>query len=233
MDFKRCLFAPFNFILSQPVFLVPAIIPIVVNFVILFFGGASLIAAFTAGGSITVGLVIMSLLAVLIAFVAEFVAHAMLVHMAYTYETTGRVNLEESLQVSWANLGKIFLAAGIVSVAAAVGLFFFVIPGLIVLLFSIFTVQEIVINSKEPVEAIKGSVEIVKTHFGNVLGYFILLLIIMMVITGILNLIPIVGPLAATLITTPYSAISITLVYLELTAPVEAEPVKAEVIAHE
>ncbi len=227
MNFQRCLFAPFNFILAQPVFLVPAVIPIVVNFVILLFGGASIMAVFTMGKGITAGLVIMTLIAVLIAFIAEFVAHAMLVHMTYTYETSEKVSLDESLQVSWNNLGKIFIAAGIVSVAAAVGLLFFIIPGLIVLFLSIFTVQEIMINSKEPVEAIKGSIEIVKAHFGNVLGYFILLIIIMMLITGILNLIPVIGPFTATLITTPYSAISITLVYLELTSPVEAE-----VVAH-
>ena len=224
MDFRKCFIMPFNLILSQPVFLVPAVIPIIVNFLILIFGGVSFMAAIAGGGkgtSVTFGSLFVVFILILISMIAEFIAHGMLVHMTYAYESTGKIVLENSLKVAWEKIGSILLAAGIVSISAIIGFMFFIIPGLIVLLFSVFTVQEIIINSKEPVEAIKGSIEIVKTHFGNVLGYFILLVIIVMAISGILSLIPVIGALVATLITTPYTAISVTLVYLELTSPVE------------
>jgi len=145
------------------------------------------------------------------------VVSAMLIHMAQRAGEGAVPTLGESYRVSMERLGDIVVASCIVSIAVGVGLLFFIIPGLVLAFFFIFTFQEIVVSGKSAFEAITGSYELVKETFSNTLGFFIFLLIVTLIVGGILGLVPMVGNFVATLIITPYCAIVTTLYYLDVT----------------
>lgn len=209
---------PVIFMFSEPVFFVPAVLPILVSIVFLLLGVASIGAMFSGHSVAVAGGIFVLMVSAVVVFLAEFLAHSVLVHMAYTMEAEGKVDLGESFNVAWEKLGIVLIAASVISISAAIGFFLLIIPGLVVIFFTIFTVQEIILADKGVREAITGSFEIVKANFGNVLGFFILLAIIVLLVQGILQLIPGVGNIIATLLTTPYTAIATTLFYMELQA---------------
>ncbi len=205
----------FNYLVTYPVFLVPPLIPAVVSILVSLIILASAASALH-GGKGFFGAFLLFIIGITITLVVQLVVSAMLIHMAQRAEEGAVPTLGESYRVSMERLGDIVVASCIVGIAVGIGLLFFVLPGLVLAFFFIFTFQEIIVKGKSAFEAITGSYELVKETFSNTLGFFILLLIVTLIIGGILGLVPMVGNFVATLIITPYCAIVTTVYYLQV-----------------
>lgn len=72
------------------------------------------------------------------------------------------------------NVGSVVLGALIVGVLAAIGYVLCVLPGLAVVIFTLFTTLLIVERNLAPVDAIKASIDIVKANFVQVLLIWLL-----------------------------------------------------------
>ncbi|GEM_PF-778283 len=205
----------FNHLLAYPVFLVPPLIPAIVGIFVSLIFIASALATLHSGGGFLLAFITLAA-GVTISLVVQLVVSAMLIHMAQRAEEGAKPDLGESFRASMERLGDIVVASMVVSLAVGIGLIFFVIPGLVMAFLLIFTLQEVMVKGKGAVEAVKGSYELVKENFSEALGFFVLLLIVVLIITGILNLVPMVGSFVASLLVTPYYAIVTTIYYLSL-----------------
>ncbi len=202
---------------AKPVFFVPALLPAGMTLLLVITGVMSMGAGLAHHHTLMVGSMGLLLLGIILTLFATLLAHSAIVHMAYTMETSERVDLGESFSRSWEKLGDLVLAGFIVSVVIAIGFILFFIPGLIAIFFLLFVIQEIILKDKDFRSAISGSISLVKSNFGNTLIFFILLTVVVMIVQFLLGLIPL-GDLLATLVVTPYSGIALTLFYLEISA---------------
>ncbi|RLD98598.1 MAG: hypothetical protein DRI91_02770, partial [Aquificota bacterium] len=204
----------FNYLMGYPVFFVPPLIPAIVSLLASFIFITSATAAIHSGKGLMLAF-IMLILGVTITLVVQLVTSAMLIHMAQVVEEGYAPSLKDSLQASMDRLGDIVVASLIVSVAVGIGLLLLVLPGLVLAFLFIFTLQEVVVGNKSAVDAIRGSFEMVKGNFGNTLGFFIMLIIIILIIAGVLGLVPVMGDFVANLVITPYYYIVTTIYYLK------------------
>lgn len=76
------------------------------------------------------------------------------------------------------NVGNVVIAGLIVGILTSIGLFLCVIPGLIVAIFTMFTIVALLDRNLASVEAIKTSVNIVKENFGQSLLTWLVMLVI-------------------------------------------------------
>ena len=67
------------------------------------------------------------------------------------------------------NVGSVLISSLIVGIAVSIGSFLCVIPGLVVSIFTIFATLLIIERNLSPVDGIKGSIDIVKKNFVQVL----------------------------------------------------------------
>ncbi len=113
-------------------------------------------------------------------------------------------------------LGALLLASVIVGVVGAIGLIAFVIPGLIWLVLTAFTIQAIMIDGMDAMDAIKHSINLVKSNAGDVIVFLIVLMIVTSIIRIALGVIPLIGPAIGALVVSTYSSIALTIAYLQL-----------------
>ncbi|WP_297550082.1 hypothetical protein [Thermococcus sp.] len=152
----------------------------------------------------------------LIAFVISLIVSGALVYMA-NEELEGRsIRYTEAINYTLEVFPDLLVASIIIALGTLIGLALFVIPGLVWLFLVVFTIQEIVLQRKNAVSAIQSSIELVKENAFDLLAYFIVLLIVMIVIAVPLALIPIVGYFIASIFLEPYTSISLTMVYRAL-----------------
>lgn len=152
----------------------------------------------------------------LIAFVISLIVSGALVYMA-NEELEGRsIRYTEAINYTLEVFPDLLVASIIIALGTLIGLALFVIPGLVWLFLVVFTIQEIVLQRKNAVSAIQSSIELVKENAFDLLAYFIVLLIVVIVIAVPLALIPIVGYFIASIFLEPYTSISLTMVYRAL-----------------
>ncbi|AEA33724.1 hypothetical protein [Hippea maritima] len=203
----------FDFMFKKPVFFVPALFPALVSLILGLLGLGMMYSHSNVSSSI--GAIIL-LIGVAITLIAVLLANSVVIHMTYEMESYKRVNLSESFNVSMGKLGVIFLVSTIVGLASAIGLMLLVIPGIIVILFTVFSLQEVVLLNKDVKESIIESYEIVKENFGSVLVFLLILMLIELPLGFVLGLIPVIGSAIASLILGTLSPIAITLLYIQL-----------------
>ncbi len=152
----------------------------------------------------------------LIAFVISLIVSGALVYMT-NEELEGRsVRYTEAINYTLEVFPDLLVASTIIALGTLIGLVLFVVPGLLWLFLVVFTIQEIVLQRKNAVSAIQGSIELVKENAFDLLAYFIVLIIVVIVIAVPLALIPIVGYFIASIFLEPYTSISLTMVYRAL-----------------
>jgi uncharacterized membrane protein len=67
------------------------------------------------------------------------------------------------------NVGNVIIAGLIVGILTSIGLALCVIPGLVVMIFTLFTIVALLDRNLSPVDAIKASFDVAKAKFGQVL----------------------------------------------------------------
>ncbi|MGV0642269.1 hypothetical protein [Mycolicibacterium sp. XJ879] len=79
------------------------------------------------------------------------------------------------------NIGNVVIAGLIVGILTSIGLFLCVIPGLIVAIFTMFTIVALLDRNLAPIDAIKTSFNVVKENFGAALLTWLVMLVIAIV----------------------------------------------------
>jgi|Deesub1362B_J571_1020462.scaffolds.fasta_scaffold00398_4 hypothetical protein len=195
---------------------VPALLPFVVSIVFAIAVGGSVMGMASVGlinvGAL-IGLVGAYVLAVII---TSILATGAIVYMAYQEFNGVRMGYQEGINAAMRKLTPLLIASIVIGIGVAFGMMLLIIPGLLWALFTIFTTPEIMISNKDWLDAIKGSIEVVKQNFRDVLVFTIALLIISAIISIVVGSIPYIGNPLAMLITTTYAGVAVTAAYLEL-----------------
>ena len=213
INIERTVKEPFNMILQNPQILVPSVLPFVLTLItVLVVGGATLspLALVTLG--------VMAIILFIITILSILVASGATTYMAFLQSKGEMPSYMDGINAAMDRLGALLIASIVIGVVGAVGLILFVIPGLIWLLLTAFTIPAIMIDRREAIDAIKYSIDIVKRNAGEVVVFLIILGIISYVISAVLSLIPIIGAPLGALISSAYSAIALTLAYLQIRA---------------
>lgn len=144
------------------------VVIVAVNFIAtLFIGGVGEITDpddFGFGAFFSVGYLFFSLLSALVSLLVQ----AALVRGALNITKGEQIDLNTFLTTE--NLGQIVLASIILAIATAIGLVLCIIPGLIVIFFSIFTYQFIIDKGLPAWDAIKASFALVNQNIGSMVG---------------------------------------------------------------
>jgi len=222
IDIGNAIKKPFDLMRENYDLFVPAILPFAVSLIagVVFFGviGIGFFSALSSVFSIiTLMTLIGSFLAlIIIEIIAFIVAGGAITYMVYRQLGGVKVTYKEGIDFALNRIGNLLLASLIISIGIVIGTILFVIPGLIVAFFTIFTLQEIIIANKSWDDAISGSIDIVKKNFSDVLVFAIILAIVAGLMNVVLSLIPIIGDAISVLILAPYITSAITIAYLSL-----------------
>jgi uncharacterized membrane protein len=195
---------------------VPALLPFAVTIVFAIAVGGS-VMGMASVGMINVGAII-GLVGVymLAAIITSILATGAIVYMAYQEINGVRIGYQEGINAAIGKLTPLLLASIVIGVGVALGMMLLVIPGLLWALLTIFAIPEIMISNRDWLDAIKGSIDMVRQNFGDVLVFAIALLIVTAIISIVFGLIPYIGSAVAMLITTTYAGVAVTAAYLEL-----------------
>lgn len=173
--------------------------------------GAMMIGAFLVG---------------IIAMILELFAHGMTVGMAKEAIDTGSTSLNNGINIAISRFVPLLVAAIIVSIIVTIGFMLLIIPGLIAAFLFMFTFVAIVVDNMGAVEAMKKSIEVIKSRLSDAIILFIVLIVvgvIFIIANMILNVIPLLGQLLGMIlmgIFGGYISVVIVMAYRELTAPV-------------
>lgn len=139
------------------------------------------------------------------------------------------VDPEASYRYGFRRLGSVILVSLLVGLAVLGGLILLVIPGLIFAVFLTVAVPALVVENRRGTEAMSRSWNLVKGHFWHAAGVIVVAGIITSVINGLISsiggnawFVRWVFTAIATIVTAPYSALVLVLLYLDLRARSEA-----------
>ncbi|GAB6102283.1 hypothetical protein JCM16138_15060 [Thermococcus atlanticus] len=213
IDIGKSLTEPVGMLQENYSLFVPALLPFAISLISGIAFGGSVFRMRPAGMGALMGLA--GILG-LISFIASLIAAGAIVDMAHRQLTGESAGYMEGINAALSRLGSLIVATVIIGIGAFIGMMLLIIPGLIWLILVAFTIPIIMLENMDGIEAIKGSIGLVRENFGDVVVFLIALIIIVGIVTMILSLIPYVGSAVASLITTPYVAVALTLAYLDL-----------------
>ncbi|WP_456368137.1 hypothetical protein [Thermococcus sp.] len=198
IDLNKVFKEPVDVILSEPQFFVLPVIPALLYLIGDIINGAI--------GSIFN----------LLGMILEIMVDGALVYMAYRLLKTGSTDYWEGLTIAQERLVDLLIAAVIIGIGAFIGFLLFVIPGLIWLMLVVFSIPILIIENKDAVTSIKESINLTLQYGSDVLVYVIILVLIVFAVQWILGLIPYIGNFIATIVVSPYVAVSLTMAYEQL-----------------
>lgn len=156
--------------------------------------------------------------------IINLLAYGISLGMACDMVETGVASIGGGLARFFSRIGHLFLAAILVSIMVSVGLVLCILPGLVAIFFLMFVFVGIVYSKRGAIDAISGSINVVKKNVPDALVF----LLIMFGITfsgglagNVMGLIPVVGSLASSLLQAALSVFATVLlvkVYAELLA---------------
>lgn len=123
-------------------------------------------------------------------------AHGMTVAMAQEALDTGKTTINTGIAVAKGRLVPLLTAAILFGVAVMIGAMLFVIPGIVAAFFLMFTFVMVVTGNIGAVDAMKGSVQLVKSHLGDAAVLFVALFVAGLaagMVNMVLNVVPIIG----------------------------------------
>jgi hypothetical protein len=139
------------------------------------------------------------------------------------------VDAQESYRYGFRRLGSVILVSVLVGLAVLGGFILFIVPGLIFAVLLSVAVPALVVENRRGTEAMSRSWNLVKGHFWHAVGVILVAGIITTVIGGIIGAIGghawftrWIFTAIGTVITAPYSALVLVLLYLDLRARSEA-----------
>lgn len=139
----------------------------------------------------------------IVGMIAGFIAHGMTVAMAQEALSTGTTNLNNGLAVFMSRISQLAVAAVLVGLAVGIGMLLLVIPGIIAGILFMFTFVIIIADNTPAVDAMKKSLELVKSNLSELVILFVAVIgvgIAIGIVSMIFRVIPVVGQLAGSLL---------------------------------
>jgi len=130
--------------------------------------------------------------------VLSLVAEGMSIIMSYEALETGKTSLDSGITKVMQRFGSLIITAILIGVLVGVGVFFFVIPGLLAIFFLMFAIPIVVLEDLSSVEAMGKSYRLVRDNIGSAFIYTVIAIFVIMiggVIGKILEIIPLIGKL--------------------------------------
>jgi len=198
-----------------PVLIVPPLLVGILGFLLLFFiaGGATVVGALmgalmggamgggvgAAAGGIA-GLVLGALLFGIVMGGMWFLSSGMVVVMARDALGGREPGLGDALAAALGRFGALVVASILVTAIVAAGFLFLVIPGLVAMVFLMFTLPAVLLDGLGAVDAMRRSVAVVREHVGAVVGLVVGSLLVFVgaaIVAWIVGWVPFLGGLAS------------------------------------
>jgi len=165
-------------------------------------------------GSVPWLLIFMGAILVLI-----LIIFAILANISYIYIALSKKNEVQFKEVFSKARGIFWKYVGfaIVITLFLFGLFLlFIVPGIIFMIFWILAPYILIHENKRIMDSLKTSKELVEGRWWRLFGYFLFLMVIIIVVSVLTGFIPIIGDLVQYLVITPFSMIFFKNLYLDL-----------------
>lgn len=101
--------------------------------------------------------------------------------------------VKETLKLGWARTSKYFVTSFFTGLVVIIGFVLFIIPGIIFSVWFSFAHLIAILENENGIESMKKSKALVKGNFWPILGRFILIGVIAVVISMVIQLIPVLG----------------------------------------
>lgn len=157
------------------------------------------------------------LLWAIIAGILIIAGHAVTVLMVGQVLQLGTTSLAKGIEQAKLRLVQLVIAAAITAVLVGIGFVLFVLPGLIVGFFLLFTFVAVALEEYSALGGIRKSFVVVKDRLGDAFVFFLLLValgVLFALLNRILLFIPIVGGILSLILSGIYSGYASTLVVL-------------------
>lgn len=170
------------------------------------------------------------LFSAIVAGILIIAGHAVTVLMVGQVLQLGTTSLAKGVEQARLRLIQLLVAGAITAILVGIGFVFFVLPGLIVGFFLLFTFVAVALEGYTAVGGIKKSFLVVKDRLGDAFVFFLLLIalgVLFALVNRILLFIPVLGGLLSLILAGIYSGYVSTLVvlgYRELNPGGLAEP---------
>lgn len=208
MDIVAILKESFEVSKKNLVIFMPTVAVAIITFVLLiiFLGGSIATVAIKGGdpsAAAVSGMMGGAFIVAVIALLLGFLAYAMTVAMADEALSKGSTTFDTGMEKAKASLVNVLIASVLVGIVVGIGFVLLVIPGLVAIFFLIFTLPAIVLDDLGAVDGMKRSYEIVKSNIGDVIILIVAIFglgVVMAIISGIINLVPMLGQLVSMLL---------------------------------
>ena len=132
--------------------------------------------------SLVISVIIVTVLALIIFL---FIATGIVIQMAADAHEGKEIDLGKSFRVASSKIFSLIGAALLVGIITLIGLFLFIIPGILFYVWYSLSAQAVILESKSAKASLSRSKELVKGNFWKTFG----LIVVIMMIMGIINLI--------------------------------------------
>lgn len=197
---------------QNPMIFVPSLLPFLIGLLLGLFGVSFKATSFFMHPTA----LMLYMLGVIVLILVGLVAEGAIVFMTKEQIEGRKVGYMEGIDAAVQRLTNLLIASVIIAIGTFIGFMLLIIPGIIWLLLVAFSIQIVMLENLDGVEAVKRSIMLVKENFGDTLIFLLVLLIILLIISFVLGLIPVIGSALASLVTTTYSGVALTIGYLQL-----------------
>ncbi len=202
----------FDIYRNNLIMIVPSLLPIAVSVIgLLLFAGFVGLAAIL-GGEVFLAITAIGglLLFIIVLIVSFFLAEGVTIEMIKEASAGNRIDLGIAWESSKSRMEPLILSSILAGIITALGYLLLIIPGLILSFIFYFVAQAVMIDGKSGMEALKTSYNFVKVNLSDAL----IIMLSSIVISLVLSVIPLIGPLLC-LLSIPYIYALATLLYLD------------------
>lgn len=191
-------------------------------------GGAMAGAGMMAFGGFKPSLGMMGALlgGVLVVGIISMVLNLLAMGMTYVMADDaikGKADLNAGIQRTLGNIANLVVVSILVGVIVIVGMFLLVLPGIVAAYLLMFAIPMVMLDNKNPVDALKESFGLVKSHVGDTIVFAVLAIVVIAVggiVGGIFKIVPVLGSVIVSPIisgtVSAYVSVVLILLYREL-----------------
>jgi|Deesub1362B_J571_1020462.scaffolds.fasta_scaffold00082_40 hypothetical protein len=194
MEIGRTIKESFSVVKDNVSIIVPPIAASFLTYVFAMLLVGSMIAGAVTGTKVISPLGIM--IFIFISFLFHSVSQAITISMAEQTLSEGRCSLKRGLDIAVSRVSSVLAAGIILGILSTVGMMLFILPGLLVAYFFMFTFVIVVLEEAGSIEALKESFRVVKTNLTDSLRVFLSIAgigLLLWIVSRIFMVVPLLG----------------------------------------
>jgi hypothetical protein len=198
---------------NNPIMIAPSLLPIAVSILgLLLFAGFVGMAAILGGGGgfLAVSAIGGFLLFIIVLIVSFFVAEGVTIEMIKEASAGNRADINSAWESSKGRMEPLILSSILAGIITVLGYLLLIIPGIILSFIFYFVAQAVMIDGRSGMEALKTSYGFMKENLSDA----VILILVSMIMSLVLSVIPLIGPLLCLLVI-PYIYALATLFYMD------------------